>query len=792
MSNRFVCGSQSLAARTFWLAAICVLVCSYSTAQAASPIPWIATPLAPTTVAPGAAGFTLTVNGTGFSNGATVYWNGSSRVTTFVSSAQVTAQIAAADVATATSASVTVQNPGGKSSLPALFTVTPSVSAYWFGSAGFGSYLYAGYAEVLAGDLNGDGLADLVDSSGTLLQVGIGNGDGSFQPAVDYPIPNARESYGAALGDVNNDGKLDVVVGSTSTNSVDTFFGNGDGTFQSALQDFDAPGWYSTLADFNGDGNLDVAYAATYAVGVLWGNGDGTYHPPVTFPLPNSYITSIGTGDFNRDGIPDLVASSYRTVSVLLGLGDGTFYPAVNYTVGSDPSQAAVADFNGDGYPDIAVIDLYTNSFYVMLNAGDGTFAPAVQYQGQHSYSQFRAVGTADLNADGKLDVVTYNATYCLSDCIEVFGGNGDGTFQPGVLFGVRQDRAGSYLGTLAFADFNRDGRLDIFTQTSNGPYVMLQATAPQLTIDQGALSFAAQAVGTQSQGQTVGLFQPGSSAITIQSITPGGDFSTNGQCVGYTLNPGNTYCYFQIYFNPSAAGTRTSTAVVNTTGGDQYISLTGTGTGGSVSLSVSPAALNFGAQVMFTSSSYQTVTLTNIGDSGVNFTGISVTGADSGDYPLANYCGATLAAGASCTVQVAFAPTLRGSRPATLSISDNAGDSPQSVSLSGTGNANSLSATALNFGNVAVGSSSSQTLTLTNVGGAATKIGQVRITGLNKRDYAQTNTCGSSLAAKTSCTFAVTFTPGFKGTRTASLQFTSSGTGKNDITTVPLTGTGK
>src|SRR5258706_534313 len=455
-----------------------LLLGSIGLAQATSPVPQIANPLVPTGVVPGSPAFTLTVNGTGFVSGSTVYWNGSARTTTFVSAAQLTASILAADVATATSGIVTVHNPGGTGSLDALLSVTNPVSSYWFGSSGFTPYLYSYYAELLTGDFNADGITDIADNSGTQLEVLLGNGEGTFKPVANYSIPATRQADGAALGDVSNDGGLDVLIGGTDTRSLDTFLGNSDGTFS----------------------------------------------------------------------------------------------PAVNYYFGQTPGPIAVADFNGDGYPDLAVADLGSSVFYVLLNNGDGTFQPAVEYKSQHSINQFQAIGAADLNADGKLDLVTYNAYYCTDDCIQVFPGNGDGTFQPGTLFGIRLDRAGLTLGTLAFADFNRDGKLDIVTQSANGPFVMLQAGAPEITIDLGIVNFAPQASGSISPVQTLTLLQPGYSAITMNSITASGDFQSDGGCVGVVLNPGNTYCYTGVYFVPTTTGLLTGSLIINGSGGTQYV----------------------------------------------------------------------------------------------------------------------------------------------------------------------------------------------------------------------------
>src|SRR5208337_657185 len=133
------------------------------------------------------------------------------------------------------------------------------------------------------------------------------------------------------------------------------------------------------------------------------------------------------------------------------------------------------------------------------------------------------------------------------------------------------------------------------------------------------------------------------------------------------------------------------------------------------------------------------------------------------------------------CTISVTFKPSASGSRTASVSITDNASGSPQTVSLSGTGTAAlaSLSPTSLAFGNQAVDmTSSAQTVTLSNTGNAALSITSLALTGTNVSDFAQSDTCGSSLAAGANCTIAVMFTPSVTGTEAASLSIADNSSG--------------
>src|SRR5207253_2845911 len=145
----------------------------------------------------------------------------------------------------------------------------------------------------------------------------------------------------------------------------------------------------------------------------------------------------------------------------------------------------------------------------------------------------------------------------------------------------------------------------------------------------------------------------------------------------------------------------------------------------------------------------------------------------------LTHTCGSSLVVGSSCSISVTFKPTASGIRTAALSISDNAAGSPQKVTLSAIGTTAKLSPTSLSFGTVAIGTTSAaKTVTLTNVGTTTLTITGIAITGTNAGDFAQTHTCGISLAAGASCSISVTFKPTSSGTRTAALSITDNAAG--------------
>ena len=351
---------------------------------------------------------------------------------------------------------------------------------------------------------------------------------------------------------------------------------------------------------------------------------------------------------------------------------------------------------------------------------------------------------------------------------------------------------SGARTATLRIAD-NASGSPQTVSLTGTGA-----STALVASVSPTSLAFGNQSVGARSAAQTVTLTNSGNAALSVTSLnftgTNASDFAQTNTC-GSSVAAGSN-CTISVTFTPAANGSRTATLSIadNASGSPQTLSLTGTGANTAPVASVSPTSLAFGNQPVGAKSAPQTVTLTNSGNAALSVTSLTFTGTNASDFAQTNTCGSSVAAGGKCTISVTFTPAASGSRTATLSIADNAGGSPQTLSLTGTGASAALGAsvspTTLAFGNQSVGAkSAAQTVTLTNSGSAALSVTSLNFTGTNASDFAQTNTCGSSVAAGGKCTISVTFTPAASGSRTATLSIADNASGSPQ--TVSLTGTG-
>ena len=276
--------------------------------------------------------------------------------------------------------------------------------------------------------------------------------------------PTGSNAHGAALADVNGDGRTDLAVANAGNSTVSILLGNGNGGFASATSlSTGATPKSVTVADLSGDGVLDLATAnqSGNTVSVLLGTGNGSFAPATSYPVCTG-THEVSVGNFNGDGRPDLAAACWggTVISVLLGTGGGSFGSAVNSAAGSAPHSLVARDFNLDGHQDLAVANHDGASVSVLRGNGNGTFQPPVNYAvgaGTHS------VRAGDFNSDGSADLVTANDA---SDSVSVLLGNPTGTFAPAVSYPT-----GRVPKSVAIGDFNGDGKRDLVTANTAGNY---------------------------------------------------------------------------------------------------------------------------------------------------------------------------------------------------------------------------------------------------------------------------------------------------------------------------------
>ncbi|HEX8816654.1 MAG TPA: choice-of-anchor D domain-containing protein [Terriglobales bacterium] len=738
----------------------------------APPVPFINNPLVPARVAPGRGGFTLTINGSGFTRSSLVYWNGSARATTLVSSDQLQAQIESSDVAKSGFGWVTVSNQG----IGAVFS---NVAYLEIGGTakGVGFQIIpvnAPNPNVLAvGDFNNDGILDFVeayantDSKGDSLATFLGRGDATF----DAPqVLRIEPVLSVVVGDFNGDGNLDITAVTRYGEEweLQTLLGNGDGTFtrSGSIEVFHEIPQVLFAADFNNDGKLDIlGYVDGYCV--FFGTGDGTFSG---CSGSNSYPQgAVAVGDFNGDGYLDFASDIYGNSVLYVYLNDGDG----NFSVSSVPirhagDSIAAADVNGDG-----ILDIVSDGVSVMLGRGDGTFHDYFSLEMQTAPG---SISVADFNGDGKLD---------LAAGMYVLLGHGNGTFGSPVSYADVFPGLPSNMGP-----FNPDGDFDLIGVNGQGGQLTLFKNVPAYLTPTN-LAFGQQPDGVPSppQAATLTNYSRGPAPFTKMQFGFTGpnasDFSQTNNC-GTSL-PQNQSCQIQVVFTPSAVGNESASLNVSYNGSQPVtMPLTGIGTDQTYTVTLVPSSLTFPV-ILVGHTDQESLTLTNTGNQPVTISGISNPPAP---FSQQNDCPATLNVGAYCVIEVSFSPTDKGTFNGTISVTDNAVGSPQKSSLSASATAVTFNPTSIDFGNQPVGQPSIPLkFVLNNLGTSALTFSQIQITGADPKDFTQQNNCGSSVAGGSSCTITVTFKPTAKGARSGNVQFTD-----NDPTspqTEPLSGKG-
>jgi hypothetical protein len=439
------------------------------------------------------------------------------------------------------------------------------------------------------------------------------------------------EPFAIAVGDFNRDGKLDIAVTSfVPKNTLTIFLGNGDGTFRTGdSYSFGSQLAYLAAADFRSNGILDLAVTDRLSdnVWVLLGNGDGTFEEAAAVPTP-SPSSAIDVGNFTDSGRLDLIAitesASCECVSVLPGYGDGTFGAAITtqipYNIGG--FGLASGRFGRNGKLDVAVSGYFGSAEQVdiLMAAGDGSFTPDGYYG--VSLSPLSVTAANFQGKKGSVDLAVGNSE---GGSVSILLGEGNGKFQSAVDYSAPSPT------WVAAADLNGDGNLDLAVSSWSYP--------PGVTI---------------LYGNGDGTFQPG---------------------VVYSAPPTNSMNYVVAGdFN----GDGMPDLVLANSAGESVITLLNTGV-----VAFSPTTpLVFQKQAVGTTSSAQSVTLTNTGAKGLKISSAKA----SSQFSVTTTCGSRVAPEASCTISVTFSPKSKGLKPGTVTIDDSASSKPMVIELSGTG----------------------------------------------------------------------------------------------------------
>jgi hypothetical protein len=707
-----------------------------------------------------------------------------------------------------------------------------------------GSLVYSTYFGTVDGDPT-EIYAIAVDSNGSAYVTGFAYSDGTFPVTTpnlcDPGMYGWSCSYGfitkfnptgtglaystflppynsSSLAAIALDSQADVYVvgytwgGSMSTVSPIEAYTN---QYDVLLTEIDPTGsiqLFSTYLGGNGDdyptGIALDSFGSMYVVGYT----NSTDFPVTAAALQNTlggnndaFVAKIGTANAPAVAIsPSLVQFSIRPVgsvsqpntSLLRNMGSaaltissitisGDF--SETDTCGSGVPAAGTCTFTvtftptapGPRFGSILVQDDGAGSPHFINLVGDGSTAivtlsstslnfPSLQI-GQTSPQQTVTLtnnGNATLNLASSLITGDYAQT---NNCPSALGVGSTCTYT--ITF--TPTAGGARNGALTLTDNAPDSPQPI-SLTGSG-YVTTTTVSPS------SLTYSNQSVGSTSAAQTVTITNTGANAMTVSGVTTSGDFAQTNQCSSVATNQS---CTISVTFTPTLAGSRSGTLTIsdNAQGNPHSVVLGGTGIASSAGFN--PTSLTFSLQSVGSTSTAQSITLTNSGNGQLTVTSIQATG----DFAQTNNCSTVAANGGTCTVQVTFAPTATGSRTGTIVFTDSAPNSPQTISLSGTAGApaNSLSATLLTFAAQLVGSSStSQAVTLTNSGNTTMTISGVSAAG----DFTQTNNCPANLASAANCTINVTFIPAAGGTRTGSLIVSDNALGGSAVVT--LSGSG-
>ena len=402
---------------------------------------------------------------------------------------------------------------------------------------------------VAVADFNNDGNPDMASENNYFaVMVRLGDGTGGFGPEKRHDLNIGTDRPSAVIAtDVNADGLIDLVTANEA--SVSVLIGDGRGSFGAATSYAILPNFSHGLAsvtagDFNGDGNTDLAAGMNGGVGVLLGNGDGTFGARTDLICDgNTHHNSVTAGDFNGDGKIDLVSAGSFTSSVYLfrGNGNGTFAACTGTTVGTTtvpfpgeptrPQSMTTGDFNKDGKPDLATANNWGVSVTVLLNQGTGTFVTQdYPFLGDEFDTIF--VGAADVDNDSSLDLLVGHQF-----SLFVMTGSPSGTFTKASTLSVGEATRFAVAGHF---DHDPLARTDLLVSTDAGNVVLLRGEPASAPCTSGCMPFVADS--TAATGSSVAPGATGGLSIAKPSLVRDGDvlyaFLTKNDDVGTIATP--------------------------------------------------------------------------------------------------------------------------------------------------------------------------------------------------------------------------------------------------------------